>query len=138
MACASLQTAWTWRPFWPSVERPCLSRSALLSHGTGDKRAVFKSRPRRRGYSSFRSRTRALGFHWFPPLPTPISVCGALASSLPFGVRLAIGTTLPRLGKAPSQARDSTIDRWNFSDTTNRAGEVRLPVTLPDSGNGLL
>jgi hypothetical protein len=82
----------------------------------------FKSRPRRRGYSSFRSRTRALGFHWFPPLPTPISVCGALASSLPFGVRLAIGTTLPRLGKAPSQVRDSTIDRWNFSDTTKPRG----------------
>src|SRR3981189_2667314 len=49
MACASLQTAWTWRPFWPSGERPYLSRSALLSHGTGDKRAVFKLGPRRRG-----------------------------------------------------------------------------------------
>ncbi len=92
-------------------DRDCFHMGPAIS-------AVFKSRPRRRGYSSFRSRTRALGFHWFPPLPTPISVCGALASSLPFGVRLAIGTTLPRLGKAPSQARDSTIDRWNFSDTT--------------------
>src|SRR6266851_5861427 len=117
MACASLQIAWTWRPFWPSVELPCLSRSALLSHGTGDKRTVFKSRPRRRGYSSFRSRTRALGFHWVPLLPDPCFRLWALASSLPFGVRLA------RLRKAPSQARD-------------RAGEVRLPVTLPSSGNG--
>jgi hypothetical protein len=41
------------------------------------------------------------------------------------------------LERPPSQARDSTIDRWNFSDT-GTARELRLPVTLPSQGNGLL
>ncbi len=81
-----------------------------------------------------RERSVFIGFLPCRPL---ISVCGALASSLPFRVRLAIDATLPRLGKAPSQARDSTIDCWNFSDT-GTARELRLPVTLPSQGNGLL
>ena len=57
----------------------------------------------------------------------PLSGSGFI---LPFGVRFAIGTALPRLRKAASQVRDSTIDRWNFPDTTPRTPSG-LPATLP-------